>query len=387
MTWREALRARARFNRQELSGAFGDIGTDLPLIVGMVYAARLDSASVLVMFGLMQVVTGLAYGLPMPVQPLKAMAVLVITQRLGGEVLFGAGLAIGAVMLALSVTGALDWLGRIVPLSAVRGIQFGLGLSLASLALKQYVPSLGMEGYALAAAGFVLILAISGSSRFPAGLAVILLGVGYAALTRLEYGAIASGAGLALPKFHAPRLEDVLTGFLVLALPQIPLSLSNSLIATRQIVADLFPGREMSLRRIGATYSAMNLIAPFLSGLPVCHGCGGLAGHHYFGARTGGSVVIYGSMYLLLGLFLSGAFRQVVEIFPQPILGVVLAFEALALMLFIRDQAGSRRDLGIALLTGLCAFGLPYGFVAGTVIGTALHYASERWPGRGRLHL
>lgn len=387
MAWLEALRARVRFNRQELSGAFGDIGTDLPLIVGMIHAARLDSASVLVMFGVMQVATGVLYGLPMPVQPLKAMAVLVITQRLGGEVLFGAGLAIGVVMLALSATGALDWLGRVVPLSAVRGIQFGLGLSLASLALRQYVPSLGTEGYALAGAGFVLILAISGSSRFPAGLAVIGLGVLYAALTRLDYAAIAQGAGLALPQPRLPRAEDVLTGFLVLALPQLPLSLSNSLIATRQTVADLFPGREMSLRRIGATYSAMNLAAPFLSGLPVCHGCGGLAGHHYFGARTGGSVVIYGSMYLLLGLFLGGAFRHVVEIFPQPILGVILAFEALALMLFIRDQAASRRDLGIALLTALCAFGLPYGFVVGTVIGTALHFASARWPGRGRLHL
>ena len=387
MAWTQALRERVRFNRNELAGAFGDIGTDLPLIVGMIHAASLDSASVLIMFGLMQIMTGVLYGLPMPVQPLKAMAVLVIAQRLSGEVLFGAGLAIGALMLAMSLTGVLDWLGRVVPLSAVRGIQFGLGLSLASLALKQYVPSLGAEGYALAAAAFALILALSGSSRFPAGVAVIGAGVLYAAFTRLDAGAAAAGAGLALPKLHLPRWEDVLTGFLVLALPQIPLSLSNSLIATRQTVADLFPGREMSLRRIGTTYSAMNLIAPFLSGLPVCHGCGGLAGHHYFGARTGGSVVIYGSMYLALGLFLSGAFRHVVEIFPQPVLGVILLFEALALMLFIRDQAESRRGLGIALLTALCAFGLPYGFVIGVVIGTSLHFLSERWPGRARLHL
>lgn len=387
MTWMQALRARVRFNRNELSGAFGDIGTDLPLIVGLIQAAGLDSASVLIMFGLMQAGTGLIYGLPMPVQPLKAMAVLVIAQRLSGEVLLGAGLAIGVVMLVLSLTGLLDWLGRVVPLCAVRGVQFGLGLSLASLALKQYVPALGAEGYALAAAGFALILAVSGSSRFPAGLAVIGLGVLYAALTRMDFAAAAAGAGFALPKLHAPRWEDVLTGFLVLALPQIPLSLSNSLIATRQTVADLFPGREMSLRRIGTTYSAMNLVAPFFGGLPVCHGCGGLAGHHYFGARTGGSVVIYGSMYLALGLFLGGAFRHVVEIFPQPILGVVLTFEALALMLFIRDQAGSRRDLGIALLTAVCAFGLPYGFLIGLLIGTGLYHISERWPGRARLHL
>lgn len=84
-----------RFDRNELAGAFGDIGTDLPLIVGMILAAGLDSASALIMFGVMQVFTGLRYGIPMPVQPLKAMAALVIAQKLSGSVLFGGGLVIG----------------------------------------------------------------------------------------------------------------------------------------------------------------------------------------------------------------------------------------------------------------------------------------------------
>jgi hypothetical protein len=76
---------RVRFDRNELSGAFGDLGTDFPLVVGMVLAAGLDVTSVLVMFGLMQVLTGLAYGLPMPVQPLKAMAVIVASSSGSGS--------------------------------------------------------------------------------------------------------------------------------------------------------------------------------------------------------------------------------------------------------------------------------------------------------------
>src|SRR5258708_1279735 len=99
-----------RFDRNELAGAFGDIGTDLPLIVGMILAAGLDSASVLIMFGAMQIFTGLRYGIPMPVQPLKAMAALVIAQKLSGGVLFGGGLAIGVIMLVLTVTGLIEWL-------------------------------------------------------------------------------------------------------------------------------------------------------------------------------------------------------------------------------------------------------------------------------------
>ena len=44
----------------------------------MILASGLHSSSVLVMFGLMQMVTALSYRMPMPVQPLKAVAVIVI---------------------------------------------------------------------------------------------------------------------------------------------------------------------------------------------------------------------------------------------------------------------------------------------------------------------
>src|SRR3989344_9486226 len=104
------MKSRIEFNRNELSGSFGDIGTDFPLIAGMVLASNLDVASVFVMFGLMQILTGIVYGLPMPMQPLKAMAVLVITQNIQSSVLFGAGFAIGLAMLVLSLSGALNWL-------------------------------------------------------------------------------------------------------------------------------------------------------------------------------------------------------------------------------------------------------------------------------------
>ena len=162
-----------RFDRNELAGAFGDIGTDLPLIVGMILAAGLDSASALIMFGVMQVFTGLRYGIPMPVQPLKAMAVLVIAQKLSGSVLFGGGLVIGVIMLVFTLTGLIEWLARVVPKTVVRGIQFGLGLQLASLALKDYVPADSAAGYVLAAVGFVITIALLGNRRFPAALFVI----------------------------------------------------------------------------------------------------------------------------------------------------------------------------------------------------------------------
>ena len=369
---------KVQFNRHEIAGSFGDIGTDLPLIVGMIQAVNLNSASVFIIFGVMQIITGFLYGLPMPMQPLKAMAVLVITQKVSGEILLGAGLAIGAVMLVLTLSGALDWLARLIPLCVVRGIQFGLGLSLASLALKTYIPSAGILGYIFAGVGFLIMMTIPRTNRLPAGLLVIGLGFLYAVVFKLKLGSIVAGIGLALPQLHQPTWADVLTGFVILALPQLPLSISNSVIATQQTIKDLFPEKKISIGRIGLSYSLINLVVPFFSGIPVCHGCGGLAGHYALGARTGGSVVVYGSMYLLIGLFFSQVFSEVVKVFPQPILGVVLLFESLTLLSFIGDQAASKQNLMIALIVGVLAFSVPQGYIVGLLVGTGLYYSSAK---------
>jgi hypothetical protein len=367
-----------RFDRNEFAGSFGDIGTDLPLIVGMILAVGLDAASVFIMFGLLQIVTGLIYGLPMPMQPLKAMAVLVITQEISGDVLHGAGLAIGATMLVLTLTGGLTAIARLVPRCVVRGIQFGLGLSLASLALKNYAQSDGVEGYVLAGVAFAVMLTFLGNRRIPAGLIVILIGLIYALIFRIDPIALGSELSLSLPVLQTPSWVNIQTGFLILALPQLPLSLSNSIIATDQTVRDLFPERRVNVRKIGMTYSLVNLAVPWFSGIPVCHGCGGLAGHYALGARTGGSVIIYGCVFVLMGLLLSHAVEQVLHIFPLPILGVVLLFEALTLLLFIRDQMANRRDLAIALTVALIAFTLPQGYVVGLIVGCLIYYLARK---------
>jgi hypothetical protein len=365
---------RLRFDRNELAGAFGDIGTDLPLIIGMILAARLDSASVLIMFGLMQLFTALTYGMPMAVQPLKAVAVIVITQRVAPEILYGGGLAIGVAMLLLTVSGGIDWLARVVPRAVVRGLQLGLGLQLALLALRDYIQSDGIRGYLLAAAAFVIVIALLGNRRFPPALFVIGLGIIYAIAFNLDPAQIAGGAGFSLPTVQRLSLSDIVTGFVLLAIPQIPLSLGNSVLATRQIAEDLFPERTITVRKLGLTYAAMNLVNPWLGGVPTCHGSGGLAGHYTFGARTGGSLVIYGSIYLVIGLFFAGVFQQTVQVFPLPMLGVLLLFEALALMSLVRGEATGRWEFFVVLIVGLIAVGLPYGYAVALVVGTVLFY-------------
>lgn len=375
---RPAGRTAIRFDRNELSGAFGDMGTDVPLLIGVTLAAGLDGTSVLVMFGLMQIVTGLAYRLPMPVQPLKAMAAIVIAQQASAATLYGAGLAIGVVMLLLVVTGLLDWLARVVPKCVVRGIQFGLGLQLASVALGKFVQADGVPGYWLAMGAFAIVVLLLGNRRLPAALPVVLIGLAYAVAFHLDGGLLAGSFAFHLPAVHVAQPADILAGFLVLALPQIPLSLGNSVLATRQLTGDLFPGRRVTVRKIGLTYAAMNLVNPWFGGVPTCHGSGGMAGHFAFGGRTGGSVVIYGLIFLTLGLFFGVGFDHVAKAFPLPILGVLLLFESLALIWLIRDTAQAPSEFPIAVLVGLLAVGLPYGYLVGLIIGTVLVRLGKR---------
>jgi len=368
-----------RFDRNEVSGAFGDFGTSLPLIVGMIAAAQLDATSVLVAFGALQIVTGLVYRMPMPVQPLKAVAAIVIAQKVGADVVYGGGLAIGAVMLLLVVTGLLDWLAKVVPKVVVRGIQCGLGLQLGRIAVADYVPSGGAWGYALAGVAFVIVVALLGNRRWPPAPIVLALGAVFALTIGGASTSALASIGPHLPLLHTPTTPAIWQGFLLLALPQIPLSLGNSVLATKQIASDLFPKRApLSIRRIGFTYSAMNLLSPFVGGIPVCHGSGGMAGHYALGGRTGGSVIIAGSLLLTVGLFMGGSFGAVAMLFPKPMLGVLLLVEGIAIVSLVRDLAGNPRELSLALCLGVIAAGLPYGYLVALVLGTVLAKLNAR---------
>lgn len=367
--------SRLCFNRQELAGAFGDIGTDLPIIAGILLATGMDGAGILMGFGLAQIATGLIYGLPMPVQPLKAMAVVVIAGQASGGLLQLAGLLIGGLMLLLSLSGGLDRLGRFIPHCVMRGIQVGLGLSLARTALRLAGEPQSVWGWLAAGAAVLVLVLLRRNHRLPGALLVIGAAVVWMAFHGEGWGPVAAGAGFVLPRSGPLPWDQWLAALTLLVLPQLPLSLSNSVIATQRTVQDLFPGRALTLRSIGLTYSGLNLLLPWLGGMPVCHGCGGLAGYHALGARTGGAVVIYGALFVAGGLFFSDAFGAFIHAFPSPVLGAILLVEAAVLFLLVRDLSNSRPALLIALGTAAVCLLAPQGYFVGTVAGTLAYRA------------
>ena len=369
-----------RFSRTEFAGAFGDLGTDLPLLVGIVAATGMDATTAFVVFGALQIASGLAYRLPMPVQPLKAMAAIAIAGKLAPPLLAAGGLIVGVVMLLLARSGALEWIARTVPKPVVRGIQVGLGIQLAILALTRFLSANGRAGWLLAAVSLALVVGLRNNRRVPAALVVLALGLVVAALTWPAGAPLPLGMRLPVLITRWPTAREFAEASLLLALPQLALSLGNSVLATKQVVADLFPDRPpLTVRRIGTTYGLMNLLAAPLGGIPVCHGSGGIAGHYAFGARTGASGVIYGTFLVLSGLFLVGDPAAFQRLFPGPVLGTLLLVEAITVLTLVRDLRHTPRWLAFAVGCGLAAAFLPYGYAVALVGGTVVSTVFTRW--------
>jgi hypothetical protein len=346
--------------------------------MGMIAANGIDPGSTFIVFGLLQVLTGLVYRMPMPVQPLKAIAAIMIATGIQPGEMYGAGLVLGVVMTILSLSGWITKLAEWMPRCVVRGLQFGLGMSLMLVAAG-YMRKAGPSGWVVAAAGILLVLWLGRNKRLPVSLVIVGLGVILAWLTELREDVIFSGWGFSLPQLQVPTWSNLWNGALLLALPQIPLSLGNSIIATSILVTDLFPERgDVTVKKISLTYGLMNLAVPFFSGVPVCHGAGGLAGHFRFGARTGGSVILYGLIYLVIGLFFAAVAGEVVKIFPFPVLGVLLFFEGFALAQLVRLAADAPLDLSVALWVGIMIISLPYGYLIGMVSGVIIYYGLKR---------
>lgn len=368
------MNGRLQFNRHELAGAFGDLGTSLPLIVAVLVATKLPATGVLLAFGMAQIATGVLYGLPMSVQPLKAMSVVAIAGGASGGMLQLAGFIIGVVMVALSATGALGWLHRFIPLCVVRGLQVGLGLILVRTASRLVIQDSAPHGWAIAAAAVALLVLMRNHRRWPGALMVVGAGVAWAAAFRIDWQTVGGVTDVTPPQTTEWSIAQWATVLTALVVPQLPLSLGNSVLATQQAARDLFPDRAFTLRKIGLTYGLINMVAPWLGGLPVCHGCGGLVGNYALGARTGGAVVIYGTLFVAAGLFGGAVFMPLAQAFPSSILGALLVVEAGSLVALLRGSDRAPAELALIVGVALVCVLTPQGYVLGLAIGVAAYY-------------
>ena len=359
-----------RFDRVELSGAFGDLGTLLPIVVAMILINELSPSTVFLGFGLFYLLAGYYYRLPIPVQPLKAVGAIAIAYPavITESVIGAAGIIFGVILLALSLTGMVDQLAKLFSQAVVRGIQLTLGLIFLKKGIELIIDKdLFMSGVSgrlsglpinmiIGIAVFCLVLLLLDNKRIPAALAALAVGI----VSGIALGGLA-GRPLTLgpTDIHLvhPTLADFWTAFIMLILPQIPLTIGNACVGTAETCTSLFSGNsQLSKAKAGKFAFSMgiiNLPAGLFGAVPMCHGTGGLAAHFRFGARTGGAPIMIGVFFIVVALVLGELGFTLLALIPQSVLGVLLVFAGLELCPLLRSLKTNEEYFVALLIAGI----------------------------------
>ena len=400
----------------ELNGAMGDLGTYIPIVLALTLADDLNLGTTLIFTGIYNIITGAIYGVPMPVQPMKAIAAVAISGTgFGVPEIMAAGIITGGVLFVLGITGLMQLVYKLIPLSVVRGIQLGQGLSFALTAVK-YVRTvqnfstskstgnrhwLGLDGLVLAIVCACFIVVVNGAGEehrvetetngdlggdeerprrkksilrniifsLPSAFIIFLLGVILAFIRKpkivndIKFGP----SSIEVVKISRHAWKE---GFIKGAIPQLPLSILNSVVAVCKLSSDLFPGRNFSATSLSVTVGLMNVIGCWFGAMPSCHGAGGLAGQYKFGGRSGGCVALLGTAKLVLGLVLGTSLVKILNQFPVGVLGVLLLFAGIELAMASRDMNTKEESFVMLTCTAVSLVGssAALGFVCGIVV-------------------
>jgi SulP family sulfate permease len=354
----------------ELSGSIGDLGTFLPHVLGVISVAKLNPSSIFTGFGLFYIFCGWFYGMPMAVQPMKVASAVVMVEKLTAAEVAASGIMIGLILLLLGMTGLIDKLAKITPKGVIGGIQIGLGLSLAILGAKMFTAD-PLIGWLI----LILMLPILSSRRFPAAIMAILVGTALNFILHPGLTLPQLSFGVHLPEVILPGFEDFKRGLLLVALPQLPLTLTNAVLVTTALSHELFGKKAARVndRNLCLTMGGANLLLAPFGGFMMCHGSGGMAAHHRFGGRTKYTPYIIGLVLLALGLLLGSDGAKLLALIPDAALGCLLFFSGVDLALAARGVEG-REEFFLTLAVAALALALnpAIAFIAGLVLGKGM---------------
>ncbi len=343
----------------DVSGAFGDLGTFLPYVVVAIGAGLLAPAPVFAGFAAGYLLVAVVYRLPVAVQPMKAVGAVILAGGLSGGEVAWAGAMLGAILLALAASPLLLRAARVIPQSVVTGLQAGLGLVLLAVAARL----MGAD-WLLALPALALLSLTWVWPRGPWALALVALALLFgpslgAPLDMSLVGAASEG--------HAASAWNA---FVAGVLPQLPLTLLNAVVVAAAVARTLYGAgaRRVSERRLAATSGALNLLLAPFGAMPMCHGAGGIAGHHRFGARGIAAPLLLAA--LCAAAALSGdAVPALLARMPAAIVGALLAYAAVDL-LASRRLVDARADCRpVIAATAFATWGL--GALAGLAAGLA----------------
>ena len=384
----------------ELAGSLGDLGSLLPIAIAMVLVNGIDPVGLFLSFGLTYVLTGLYFGITVPVQPMKVIGAYAIATGLDADRILASSLLMAAVLLVVGVTGAIDVIRKMTPKAVITGVQLSTGAMLVAGGVKFVMgtsrfqafqggaepfltwQSLGPVPIGLVVGGLagLATLLFLDNKKYPAGLVVVATGLvtGLILGARIDLGG--GGFSPSLPKILAggfPAKGDFTFALLVLVVPQLPMTLGNAVLAYTDLSEKYFVDRALKVtnRQACVSMALANFLGFFLGGIPMCHGAGGLAAHFRFGSRTAGSNLWIGFILMALALLLGENIIGFLKIMPMSILGVLLVFAGAQLAMTIMDL-DSRKDYFVAtLILGVTlASNLAVGFIVGMILAHFLRW-------------
>lgn len=363
-------------DRREVAGAFADLGVLVPIAVALIVTNGLSPTTVLLPAGLLYLAAAFLYRLPVPVQPLKAFGAIAIAKGLGVDEIAAGALLMGVIFVILGGTGLIDLAARAFPRPLIRGVQLTVGLLFLKIAytLVAHPPEAFADhatglpwlvGLTLACA--VLALALR---RFPIALALVSIAAVVIAIRAdvLQWGP----SPVVVPDIDTATLA---TAFVVLVIPQLPLTFANSCLATADAAKTYFGAAAARVRpgRLAMSLGAANLFAGAIGGMPVCHGAGGMTAHRTFGARTGAAPAIIGGTLVLLAVAVGAGLATLLTAFPLPILAGLLAVSGLLHIALLRDlERPSHWVLAIAIGVMGFATNLAIALGAGLIVWWAI---------------
>jgi sulfate permease, SulP family len=354
---RESEPARARFGIGDVSGAVADLGILVPLMAALVLVNGLDAGSVLLFAGLLVFVSGAAFGIPFPVQPLKALTAVAVAERVAPGIIHAAGLEIGLFLLLISIRRVADLVAKLFTHPVVRALQLGVGVLLVITAEKLVrqppavfrgtPPSPWPVFLALGAFGAV----VWATRRRLYVLALALL-AGGAIATIVSAGGVGGGLSVHVPAFSVPGWSALGSAFFLLVVPQIPLTFGNAVVATTDLSHEYFGvrGSRVTAARVCVSAGVGNVVAALGGGMPMCHGAGGLTAHYRLGARTAGMNLLLGGVLVGLGLFFAPQIPAVLGTLPVWVLAAFLAYAGIRHALLVADLRGF--SLALAVVAG-----------------------------------
>ncbi len=396
------LTPRYKFDRLEFAGSLGDLGTLLPIAIAMILINGLDATGLMLSIGLFYILAGVYFRVTVPVQPMKVIGAYAIATGISASQIVSSGLLMGIFLLIIGVTGAIDLIGKYTPKAVVRGVQLSTGALLMAEGVRFMAgtsrfqvlrhaaePYLNVQalgpisiGIPIGIVAGVATLLLLNNRRFPAGLVVVIGGLLLGLILGNHQGFDLLRLGFNLPRilpFGWPAHADFTLALLILVLPQAPMTLGNAVIAYADLSRDYFgeDSSRVTNRATCVTMALANFVSFLFGGMPICHGAGGLAAHYRFGARTAGSNLMIGFIFLSLAVLLGDHAVSVVSLLPMAILGVLLLFAGSQLALTILDM-NERKNLFVSLLMlGITlASNLAVAFIVGFIAAHALK--SER---------